>query len=294
MSETRKLKLGIPKGSLQDSTIEIFNNAGFKVRIESRSYFPDCDDPELELVLLRAQEMSRYVEDGALDAGITGHDWIVENDSDVHEICELRYSKATRRNVRWVVAIPEASEMKSVKDLAGKRIATELVEATKRYLASHGVEAHVEFSWGATEVKVPALVDAIVDVTETGSSLRANKLRILDTVLESSTRLICNHPAWADSWKREKLENIAMLVIGAIEAEGKVGLKMNVPAVRLNEALAAMPKGITNPTISHLSDDNWRALEIIVDKSIVRSIIPDLRKAGAEGLIEYPLNKVIY
>lgn len=294
MSEPRKLKLGLPKGSLQDATFEIFNKAGFSIRVSTRSYFPECDDDELSLVLLRAQEMSRYVEDGALDAGITGYDWITENESDVHEICELRYSKATRRNVRWVVAIPEDSPMTSIKDLQGKRIATELVNATKRYLAGHGVEAHVEFSWGATEVKVPSLVDAIVDVTETGSSLRANKLRILDTILESSTRFIANQTAWKDDWKREKLETIAMLVQGAIQAEGKVGLKMNVRAADLQQALQMMPKGITNPTISQLSDDRWRALEVIVDESVVRTVIPELRKAGAVGIIEYPLNKVIY
>lgn len=294
MSEQRVLKLGLPKGSLQAATIELLGKAGFKVRVRERSYFPSCDDEDLSLVLLRAQEMSRYVEDGALDAGITGYDWVVENGSDIHEISELRYSKATRRNVRWVVAIPEDSPMTSVKDLQGKRIATELVEATKRYLASHGVEAHVEFSWGATEVKVPTLVDAIVDVTETGSSLRANKLRILDTVLESSTRFIANKGAWADSWKRGKLETISMLLSGAIAAEGKVGLKMNVRGKDLESVLAVLPQGLTDPTISHLHDKDWRALEIIVDAGSVRTIIPDVRNAGAEGIIEYPLNKVVY
>ncbi len=294
MSDQPQLKLGIPKGSLQESTIDIFKKAGFRIRVQGRSYFPECDDPELNVVLLRAQEMSRYVEDGALDAGITGHDWIVENDSKIHEICELHYSKATRRNVRWVLAVPDGSDMESVKDLQGKRIATELVNATQRYLEQNEVDAHVEFSWGATEVKVPSLVDAIVDVTETGSSLRAHKLRIIDTVLESSTRFVANTDSWKDQWKQSKMKSVAMLLLGAIEAEGKVGLKMNLRTENMEAVLAAMPMGLNNPTVSHLADEGWRALEIVVDKGTVRTIVPELRKAGAAGIIEYPLNKVIY
>lgn len=290
----RKLKLGLPKGSLQQATFDLFRKAGYIISVRDRSYYPDVDDPELSIVLLRAQEMSRYVEDGALDAGITGYDWIVENDSDVHTITTLCYSKATSRPVRWVLAVPEDSPMKSVKDLQGKRIATELVNASKRYLEEHGVQAKVEFSWGATEVKVPELVDAIIDVTETGSSLRANKLKIIETLFESQTKLIANQASWQDAWKREKLENIAMLLEGSICAESKVGLKMNVREGNLNTVLLVLPAGITNPTVSHLHQEGWRALEIVVEEKTVRQIIPELKKAGAVGIIEYQLNKVIY
>jgi len=288
------LRLGLPKGSLQQSTFELFRKAGYVISVRERSYYPEADDPELSIVLLRAQEMSRYVEDGALDAGITGHDWILENDSNVHEIVTLCYSKASMRPVRWVLAVPEDSSIQSVKDLQGKRIATELVNASKRYLQQHGVEAEVEFSWGATEVKVPQLVDAIIDVTETGSSLRANKLRIVETLFESQTKFIANHNAWKDDWKRDKLERIAMLLSGAIEAGGKVGLKMNVREADMDAVLKVMPEGITNPTVSSLLQKGWSALEIVVDEKIVREIIPALKRAGAVGIIEYSLNKVIY
>ncbi|MEW6235621.1 MAG: ATP phosphoribosyltransferase [Candidatus Omnitrophota bacterium] len=288
------LRLGLPKGSLQQSTFELFRKAGYVISVRERSYFPETDDPELSIVLLRAQEMSRYVEDGALDAGITGHDWILENDSNVHEIATLCYSKASTRPVRWVLAVPEDSPIQSVKDLQGKRIATELVNASKRYLEQNGVKAEVEFSWGATEVKVPQLVDAIIDVTETGSSLRANKLRIVETLFESQTKFIANHDAWKDDWKRDKLERIAMLLSGAIEAGGKVGLKMNVREADMNAVLKVLPEGITNPTVSSLLQKGWSALEIVVDEKIVREIIPALKRAGAVGIIEYSLNKVIY
>jgi ATP phosphoribosyltransferase len=288
------LKLALPKGSLQQSTFDLFKKAGFKISVRDRSYYPSVDDPDLSIVLLRAQEISRYVEDEVLDAGITGYDWVMENDSDIYTISTLQYSKATRRPVRWVLAAPEDSSIQSVKDLQGKRIATELVNATKKYLQDHGVEADVEFSWGATEVKVPQLVDAIVDVTETGSSLRANKLKIVETLMESQTQFIANHTAWNDDWKREKLERIAILLEGAINAGEKVGIKMNVKLENLDNVMAVLPEGITNPTVSHLHDEGWRALEIIVEERIVREIIPELKRNGAEGIIEYPLNKVIY
>ncbi len=288
------LRLGLPKGSLQNATLELFRKAGITITVHGRSYYPSVDDPELSIVLLRAQEISRYVEDGVLDGGITGHDWIRENDSDVHIISTLRYSKTTDRPVRWVLAAPEKSDIHSVKDLQGKRIATELVNATRRWLEENGVEADVEFSWGATEVKVPDLVDAIVDVTETGSSLRAHNLRIVETLFESLTKLISNKDAWNDEWKRDKLERISILLEAAINAGDMVGLKMNVPLDKLEAVIAAMPEGITNPTVSHLHKEGWRALEIIVEEKIVREIIPDLKRAGAEGIIEYPLNKVVF
>jgi len=288
------LKLGLPKGSLQQATFDLFRKAGYTLAVRERSYYPSIDDPDLSVVLIRAQEISRYVESGVLDAGITGYDWIRENDSDVREVGTLMYSKATSQPVRWVLAVHEKSPFQSVRDLQGKRIATELVNATRRYLRENGVEAEVEFSWGATEVKVPHLVDAIVDVTETGSSLRANNLRIVDTLFESQTKLISNRDAWNDDWKRDKLERISMLLQAAITAGEKVGLKMNVPLARLDEVLRVLPSGITNPTVSHLHQEGWRALEIIVDEKIVREMIPDLKRAGAEGIIEYPLNKVIY
>jgi ATP phosphoribosyltransferase len=290
---TNKLKLGLPKGSLQDSTIELFGKAGFHFSVSSRSYFPSIDDEELEAILIRAQEMARYVESGAFDVGLTGKDWIIETGADVVEVADLVYSKASMRPVRWVLAVPENSDIKSVKDLQGKRIATEVVNITKSYLKRNNVTAEVEFSWGATEVKPPELADAIVEVTETGSSLRANKLRIVETILESNTKLIANKKSWQDNWKREKIENIAMLLAGAIEASGKVGLKMNIRKADLEKVVSKLP-ALRNPTIAELSDKNWVALETIVDEKTVRKIIPDLKRAGAEGIFEYEISKLIY
>ena len=287
------LKLGLPKGSLQESTIKLFGKAGYKIAMSGRSYIPQIDDPEIECLMFRAQEMARYVERGALDVGLTGKDWIVENNADVVEVEDLVYSKTTTQAYRWVLAVPEGSDIRSVKDLEGKRIATELVQATRRYLQQHGVSAKVEYSWGATEIKAPLLVDAIVEGTETGTSLRANRLRIVDTVTESTTKLIANHQAWADPWKREKIEVLAMLLRGALEAEGKVGLKMNVPKIKLEQVSNQLPS-LHIPTISNQADPDWVAIEVIVDKHVVRDIVPELKKAGAEGIIEYPLNKVIY
>jgi len=292
-AESRRLRLGLPKGSLQDATLEKMARAGWNISVSSRSYEPYVDDPELQIRLIRAQEISRYVELGYLDAGITGRDWIQENHSDVHEVGEFIFSKSTRQPTRWVLAVPEESSIKSVKDLAGKRIATEVVGMTKRWLKKHGVKAEVEFSWGATEVKARELVDAIVDVTETGSSLRANKLRIVDTLLVSTPRLIASHAAWQDSWKRHKIETLALLLRGAIEAEAKVGLKMNVPEEKLPKLLQSLP-ALRNPTVSSLSLAGWVAVETIADESVVRELIPLLKAAGAEGIIEYPLNKVVY
>lgn len=286
------LKLGLPKGSLQEATFELFRKAGYFMKVASRSYYVNCDDPDLEAVLIRAQEMSRYVEQGLFDAGLTGRDWIEENDSDVVEVAELIYSKVSKRPVRWVLAVPNDSPIHTIQDLQGKRIATEVVGMTRRYLAQHGVEADVEFSWGATEIKAPQFVDAIVEVTETGNSLRANNLRIVETLCESTTRLIANKQAWEDKTKREKLENMALLLQAAIEAEGRVGLKMNVPKQQL-EAISNLLPAITSPTISHLSDPDWVALEIVTEEREVRRLIPELRRAGARGIIEYPLNKVI-
>ena len=291
--EKQILRFGLPKGSLQDATIEKMAKAGFNISISSRSYIPYVDDPELELRLIRAQEISRYVEHGYLDCGITGHDWIQENGSKVHEIGEFQFNKATRQAARWVLAVPEDSPIKSVKDLEGKRIATELVQLTKKYLRQHNVKAEVEFSWGATEMKAHELVDAIVDITETGSSLRANKLRIVDTLLSSTPRLIANHASWKDEWKRKKMETLALLLRGALEAEAKVGLKMNVAQKDLDRLLKALP-ALRNPTISSLSQSGWVAVETIIDEPVVREIIPALKAAGAEGIIEYPLNKVVY
>lgn len=288
-----KLKLGLPKGSLQDSTLNLLSKAGFHFSITSRSYFPSVDDEELEGMLIRAQELPRYVEDGIFDAALTGYDWIVENNVDVVSVTDLIYSKQSMRKVKWVLAVHESSPVKSVKDLEGKRIATEVVNITSAYLAKHGVKAHVEFSWGATEVKTPDLVDAIVEVTETGSSLRANKLRIVDVVLESNTKLIANKESWADPWKREKIENLSMLLHGAINAGTKVGLKMNLRKKDLDKVVSLIP-ALRKPTISQLADEEWIALETIIDENIVRGIIPQLKRAGAEGIIEYPLNKVIY
>ena len=288
-----KLKLGIPKGSLEQATIELFQKAGFHIRTSSRSYFPTVDDPEIDCMLIRAQEMARYVEDGVLDAGLTGRDWVEETGAMVEPLCDLIYSKQSFSKVRWVLAVPEDSPIKSVKDLAGKRIATEVVNLTKKYLAKNGVEAEVEFSWGATEVKAHELVDAIVEITETGSSLRANKLRIVDTLLTSTPRLIVNHAAWKEDWKRKKIETLALLLKGALEAEMKVGLKMNIEEKNLGKLLKALP-ALRNPTISTLSQSGWIAVETIIDEHIVREIIPQLKEAGAEGIIEYPLNKVVY
>ncbi len=288
-----KLRLGLPKGSLQDATLEKMAKAGWNVTVSSRSYEPYVDDPELTIRLIRAQEISRYVELGYLDAGITGHDWIMENHSKVHEVGEFLFSKVTRQPTRWVLAVPEESPVKSVQDLEGRRIATEVVGLTKRWLKKHKVKAEVEFSWGATEVKARELVDAIVEVTETGSSLRANKLRIVDTLLVSTPRLIANHTAWKDAWKRRKIETLALLLRGALEAEAKVGLKMNVREPLLPNLLQSLPS-LRNPTVSGLSQSGWVAVETIIDESVVREIIPQLKAAGAEGIIEYPLNKVVY
>jgi len=287
-----KLKLGIPKGSLQDATIELFARAGFKITVGSRSYYPNIDDEDIECVLIRAQEMARYVQDGILDAGLTGHDWVVENDADVIAVTNLVYSKASFGKVRWVLAVPEDSLIKGPKDLQGKIVATELVKATEKYLAKHGVTARVEFSWGATEVKPPLLADAIVEVTETGSSLRANQLKIVDTVLESNTVLIANKQAWSDAWKQEKLSNIKMLLEGAMLAHGRVGLMLNVQSENLKAVLDVLP-ALKQPTISQLSETGWIAVNTILEEKLVRIIIPKLKAAGAQGIVEYPLNKIV-
>jgi len=293
MSEQRKLRFGLPKGSLEQAAIQKMAKAGYNITVSSRSYVPYVDDDELEIRLIRAQEISRYVEHGYLDCGITGHDWIQENGSKVHEVGEFLFSKATRQAARWVLAVPETSPIKSVKDLAGKRIATEVVNLTKKYLKQHGVKAEVEFSWGATEFKAHELVDAIVEITETGSSLRANKLRIVDTLLSSTPRLIANTACWKDKWKRQKIETMALLLKGAMEAESKVGLKMNLESKNLANLLKSLP-ALRRPTISNLSQAGWVAVETIIDEHVVRELIPQLKAAGAEGIIEYPLNKVVY
>jgi len=287
-----KLKLGIPKGSLENATIDLFRRAGFNIATSSRSYFPSIDDPEIECMMIRAQEMARYIEDGVLDAGLTGRDWIEESEARVHTVADLIYAKQSFGKVRWVLAAPEASAFQSVKDLEGKIIATELVATTKRYLAANGVTAKVEFSWGATEVKPPVLADAIVEVTETGSSLRANKLRIIETVLESNTQLIANVDSWTDGWKRRKIEDIRMLLDGAINALGKVGLMLNVRKDCLAAVLAILP-ALKNPTISNLSDEGWVAVHTILEEITVRNIIPRLKEAGGQGIVEYPLNKIV-
>ncbi len=287
-----KLKLGIPKGSLENATVDLFRRAGYVITTSSRSYFPGIDDPEIECMLIRAQEMARYVEDGILDAGLTGRDWIEENGAQVVAVADLIYAKQSFGKVRWVLAVPEASPFLSVKDLGGKIIATELVETTRRYLAGHGVAAKVEFSWGATEVKPPVLADAIVEVTETGSSLRANKLKIIDTVMESNTQLIANRASWEDAAKRRKLEDMTMLLQGAINALGKVGLMLNVHRDDLKAVLAVLP-ALKRPTISQLSDEEWLAVNTILDESTVRDIIPRLKQAGGQGIVEYPLNKIV-
>ena len=286
------LKLGLPKGSLQESTFSLFKKAGYGFSVSSRSYFPSTDDNELEAMLVRAQEIARYVEEGIFDAGLTGKDWILENDADVHEVMDLCYSKQSMRPCRWILAVPEDSPVKSVKDLEGKHIATEAVKMTQGYLEKNGVQAEVEFSWGATEVKTPDLVDAIVEITETGSSLRANKLRIVDELLVTTPRLIANRSSWEDPWKRRKIENMALLLEGALNAEGRVGLKLNCPREGLDKVLGILPS-MKNPTVSRLSDDEWVAVETILLETEVRSIIPELKEAGARDIIEYPLNKVI-
>lgn len=290
-SSEDKLRLGIPKGSLQDSSLDLFARAGYNVTVSSRSYFPSVDDEQITALMFRAQEMSRYVEDGVIDCGLTGHDWIVENGSDVVEVVELVYSKQRLTPVKWVLAVPEESPVKSVKDLDGGIIATELVETTKRYFERQGVKVRVEFSWGATEIKA-RLVDAIVDVTETGSSLRANKLRVVDTLLTSSTRLIANRRAWDIPWKREKIQNIALLLQGAIEAREKVGLKMNVARGDLEAVLDLLPSE-KSPTVSSLADADYVAIEVVVEERVERELVPRLKQAGASGIITYPLNKVI-
>ncbi len=293
MTKKPVLRFGLPKGSLQEATIQKMAKAGFNIQVSSRSYVPYVDDEELVIRLIRAQEISRYVEHGYLDCGITGHDWIIENGSKVHEVGEFIFSKVSRKPARWVLCVPENSPVKSVKDLQGKRIATEVVNLTKKYLKKHGVKAEVEFSWGATEVKAHELVDAIVEVTETGSSLRANKLRIVDELLSSTPRLIANHEAWKNKWKRQKIETLAMLLKGALDAETMVGLKMNIAEENLDALLKALP-ALRNPTISNLSQKGWVAVETIVEERVVRESIPKLKQAGAEGIIEYPLNKVVY
>ena len=286
------LKLGIPAGSLKDATAALFQRAGYNIKFSSRSYYPSIDDEEIECLLIRAQEMARYVEQGILDAGITGHDWVQETQADVHEVCELVFSKVSRRPVKWVLCVPENSPVLSVKDLEGKSIATEAIGLTKAYLAKHGVTANVEFSWGATEVKPPRLADAIVEVTETGSSLRANNLRIVDVVIESTTRRIANQNTWQDNWKKTKLENIALMLQSCLNAEGKVGLMMNVRRTDLESLLGQLP-ALQTPTISSLSDPDWVDVNTIVDEATVRSIVPALKSAGAKGIVEYSITKLI-
>ena len=295
-SKTKKkniLKLGLPKGSLQEATFEKLAKAGYNVKVSSRSYLPYIDDEEMEIRLIRAQEVSRYVEHGYLDCGITGHDWVIENGSKVHEVGEFLFSKATRQAARWVLAVPENSRIRKPADLQGKRIATEVVQITKKYLRKHKVKADVEFSWGATEVKAHELVDAIVEITETGNSLRANKLRIVDTLLASTPRLIVNQASWKQKWKREKIETFALLLRGALDAESKVGLKLNILEKKLSKLLQSLP-ALRNPTVSSLALPGWVAVETVIDEQIVREIIPQLKAAGAEGIIEYPLNKIVY
>ncbi len=292
MSDAPILKLGIPAGSLQEATGDLFRKAGYKITFASRSYYPSIDDPEIQCTLIRAQEMPRYVQDGSLDCGLTGHDWILENEADVHEVAELVFSKVSKRPVRWVLAVPNDSPIQGVKDLQGKRIATEVVSLTRRWLAQHGVTAHVEFSWGATEVKPPRLADAIVEVTETGSSLRANNLRIVAELMQSTTRFIANHKAYADPWKRQKIDDLVLMLQGAMAAEGKVGLMMNVPTANLKAVVAILP-ALQKPTISSLSDAEWVAVNTIIDENVVRHIVPQLKQAGARGIVEYPLNKII-
>jgi len=286
------LKLGLPKGSLQESTVKLFRKAGYPISVSSRSYYPDMDDPEISAMLIRAQEMAGYVENGIIDCGLTGKDWIMEQGAKVQEVTELVYAKEGQRPVRWVLAVPNDSKIKSVKDLKGKRIATELVGFTKRYLKSKGVKADVDFSWGATEVKPPKLADAIVELTETGNSLRANNLRIVETLLESTTRFIANREAWKDPWKRQKMENIVLLLQGALSAEDKVGLKMNVPEKSIKKIMSLLPS-MHSPTIAPLTEKGWFDIDVVLNERMVRDLIPRLKKAGATGIVEYALNKVI-
>lgn len=287
-----KLKLGIPKGSLQEASVQLFKRAGYDITVNPRSYFPHIDDEEIECMLIRAQEMARYVADRVLDAGLTGRDWILESQADVVEVADLVYAKQTLGKVRWVLAVPQASPIQGPKDLEGKVVATELVEVTRRYLEENGVKARVEFSWGATEVKPPVLADAIVEVTETGSSLRANGLRIVETVIESNTKFIASHEAWADAEKRHKMETLVMLLKGAIDAAGKVGLMMNARRADLEKVLKVLP-ALKRPTIADLTESEWVAVNTVIDEKTVREIIPRLRAAGAQGIVEYPLNKII-
>ena len=291
-SKTKILNLGLPKGSLQESTLKLFKKAGYHISVSGRSYYPVFDDSEIESMLIRAQEMARYVENGILDCGLTGYDWIMEQAADVHQVAELNYAKEGLRPVKWVIAVPNDSKIKTIKDLNGKRIATELVGFTKRYLKSKNIKAEIDFSWGATEVKPPHLADAIVELTETGSSLRANNLRIVETVLESSTRFIANKKAWQDKWKRQKMENIVMLLKGALAAEEKVGMKMNVIQKDLKRVMGLLP-AMHSPTISTLSDEGWYDLDVVIDEKTLCDLIPKLKKAGASGIVEYQLNKVI-
>jgi ATP phosphoribosyltransferase len=292
-ASTNTLKIGLPKGSLQDPTLDLFKRAGYNIIVSSRSYRPTVDDKELELRLLRAQEIGRYVDNGFLDCGITGRDWIAENQAEVEVITDLRYSKATSQPTRWVLVVPEDSPIKTVQDLQGKRIATEAMGLTETYLKKHGITADVEFSWGATEVKVPEMVDAIVDITETGSSLRANKLRIVDTLMESYPQFVASKSAYSDPWKRTKMERLSLLLLGALEARYKVGLKLNLPDHKLENLLHALPS-LRRPTISQLAGGGWVSVETIIDEAVVREIIPELKALGAEGIIEYPLNKVVH
>ncbi len=292
MSGQQKLRLGIPKGSLQDATIALFERAGWRIFANGRSYFPTIDDDDIECMLVRAQEMARYVEHGALDAGLTGNDWILENQSDVERITSLTYSKQSRTKVKWVLAVPEDSPYQRPEDLAGKIIATELVEFSKRYFAERNIPVKVEFSWGATEVKPPTLADAIVEVTETGSSLKANRLRIIETLMESDTQLIANREAFKDDWKRKKIENLSLMLNAAIAAQDRVGLMMNVMKTDLTDVLRVLP-ALNSPTISQLSDAEWVALNTILDERSVRDVIPKLKDAGATGIVEYPLSKVV-
>ncbi len=288
----KTLRIGLPKGSLQESTLKLFRKAGYHISVSGRSYYPVFDDAEVEAMLIRAQEMARYVENGILDCGLTGYDWIREQNADVKEVAELNYAKEGLRPVRWVIAVPNESRIRTIKDLNGKRIATELVGFTKRYLKAKKIRAEVDFSWGATEVKPPHLADAIVELTETGSSLRANNLRIVETILESSTRFISNKKAWQNAWKRQKMENLVMLLKGALAAEEKVGMKMNVRQTDLKRVLSLLP-AMHSPTISLLSDEGWYDLDVVIDEKKVRELIPKLKKAGASGIVEYQLNKVI-
>jgi ATP phosphoribosyltransferase len=292
MKKNKILRIGLPKGSLQESTLKLFRKAGYHISVSGRSYYPVFDDPEIESMLIRAQEMARYVESGILDCGLTGYDWIMDQAADVKEVAELIYAKEGLKPVRWVIAVPNDSRIRSLKDLNGKRIATELVGFTTRYLKSRKIKAQIDFSWGATEVKPPHLADAIVELTETGTSLRANNLRIIETVLESSTRFISNKKAWQDKWKQEKMKNIVMLLKGALAAEDKVGLKMNAPRNDLKKVMSLLPS-MHSPTISALSDEGWYDLDVVIDEKTVRDLIPKLKKAGASGIVEYQLNKVI-